>query len=438
MPTFSFSELNSNTSTATADGIRNVANTAANFACSLYKNYANAAAGLPDPTGFGATLNSVYSALCTPRGDTPPLPTAPFNGGQCPKLYSVNVQGIYGPDNTPFNSEAFNLLGPIGGVAIRPNASGSRLEYVVLCQPSSGFPLGQWAFLSQSPGQFDAELKPMRVTSFTVTPNDGVDNCGSPTPIFPPSFPPNSNITNNVNVNVGAGLTINAPITIIPIRNSVDVEVRPQIQVNVGPFNVAFDLGGVTVAPNIVLPSDRVNPNPLPPPANYPSPVPPSTGDCPEVNLAPVISRLENLQDDVDELVEVSEDIKECSCPVPYQVQVIPAATADGGIIDLPENTIAVYLNLIKIPENPKIQPGRGGARDQYFCGYYWFGVGNGSTERIPINTATNWFPAPRFATSFSWSLYSGYEAAVSIEKAIATGADAEFADVQLKRKPVE
>jgi hypothetical protein len=317
-------------------------------------------------------------------------------------------------------------LGPQAGAigVLAPNSTGSA---GILAVQNAAGPTWQGA------------LSNVNITNVTVVPVGHSDNCGNPAPQYRTPPPPTGVVVNNNNtVNVGANFTINAPLTIIPIRNTANIEVNPQIQVNVGPFNVAFDLGGVTVAPNINLPSDRTNPNPVYLPPSSPQPVPPKTSDCPKVNLAPVISRLENLQDDVDDLIETSEDIKECSCPVPYEVTVTAAATSEGGIVNLPENTLGVYLNLTKIPLNAKIQPGRGGARDQYFCGYYWFGIGNGSTERIPINTATNWFPAPRFANTFSWSLYLGYEAAVSIQTAVAEGADAEFADVQLKRKPVE
>jgi hypothetical protein len=115
MPAFSYPELNSNPGTATADGLRNIANTAANAVCSAWRNYARATTGFPDPTGIGAFNNALFSRLCEPRGITAPVPEDEFVGGQCPILYDLTVAFNSAPGLPEERVVYRRVLGPVGG-----------------------------------------------------------------------------------------------------------------------------------------------------------------------------------------------------------------------------------------------------------------------------------------------------------------------------------
>lgn len=432
-PTFTYDELAANISTGTEDGMRNVVNTAADFVCDLWQNYSEFSSGFGDPTGVGKFNNALFSRLCEPRDKRPPNPPfAQFTGGQCAKAYRLTGTYRYGP-NAQTSSFIFNnAVGPIKGLKVVPTATPRRSKYGIAFTPSINWPDGFAPFIEGG----DDSVRPVELLSLIATPLVGTDDCGDPPPTYPPKAPGPNDVKKNVNVNVGAGVVVFAPVTLIPTRFDIDAEINPQINVSVGPFNVTFDAGGITVSPNFnfgnqpkTLPSADESPGDVLPPQ------PPRKGtDCPDVkvdptDLTPVITRLEALQ-------ELVEDIEECACPVGYTRAVSGAGFGNSGEIVLPKNTIEVLLSLVDVPDNAKTQSGGDNAPLQYFCGYYAFGDGSAYGSRQPINTANSMFEVPVWATSFYWSLYTAYTANVSIVTLTPEKDGAELVVRQMKMPP--
>lgn len=436
-PVFTYESLSSDLGTATADGLRNVANQAANFACSLWSKYTDVTAGFPDPTGVGAFHAAIYSRLCTPRNQQPTrMPEPAVIGGQCVGL-PYNVTAAYSKDGVPLGTAFFpSIPGPINGVGIGSQSPGTA-AYGVFAPNATAYK-GILPVVSAGGANPVDSLKGYQITSVTVTPVGHSDQCGNSPPQYLTPVPSSEefNQTNNT-VNIGGGLVIAAPITIIPTLYKADVQIRPQVNVQVGPFDVTFDLGGVYIQPNFQLPSDKTVPpeNSLPEPK--PTPKPPASVDCPETDLSPVISRLNSLDSKVRDLAATAEDIKDCSCPVSYELASTQIGSGRSGVVALPAHTIKVRLVLTKIPDNPKkIQSGGENAPLQYFCGYYSFGDGSALGSRTALNTAASVLDCPSRATSFSWSLYAGYEGTVTAIHAVPEKQGAEFAVNQMKLAP--
>lgn len=431
--TFTYGELSSDLGTNTGDGLRNIANTAANFVCNAYRNYADAAVGLPDPTGVGAFNNALYSRLCSPRNLNPPSPPSiPFNGGQCANL-PYNVTIFYSFNGGPPTSVFFpSVLGPLNGVGTKGFAGGSAAYGVIA--PNAGS-TGILAVASASgPNPLNA-LSAYRVTSVSVVPVGHSDTCGNPSPQYTTPPPPNNTFNNNTTVNVGAGFIINAPITVIPTLIKAGVEINPQIQVNVGPFNVNFDLGGVQVKPNFQIGNDRRTPSsdnspPTLPPAREPQPI-----DC-DIDIELMQEEFTTVNNNISGLDEKLDEVKDCSCPVKYTTSIVGLGSGNSGVVALPTNAIQIRLSLTQQPQNAKIQDGGTSHPDYYFCGYVDFGDGTGLSERRAVSVADSVFECPVWATSFGWSLYTGYDCAVSARTLVPEKAGAQLAVRQMKLPP--
>lgn len=429
---FSLQELASDLGTATADGARNIANTAANFACDLYSQYANATANFPDPTGIGAFNNALYSRLCSPRKLTPPGGNDSWTGGQCEVLYDVTIEETTNDVKT--NRTYAKVPGPIHGVI--KTVVGSSYKYYIVAPNFVGPPAGRYEVGSIGTGDANNKKYNRRIVN-VVTSNGQPDTCGNyPYPYPNVSIENNNSLTkNNTTINIGGGAVITGNLVFSPVVIEANAFINPQINVKVGPFDVTFDLGGVQISPNFNLTQNTQSPSPTQLPPSSPPPVQrnkdndPCSTTIPPCDLTPVITKLDNLQ-------TTANDIQDCSCPVDYQVSVVSIGSGQGSEVPLPSNTTHVRLQLTQIPLTAKTQKGSGSAPTQYFCGYYSFGDGVGLGERIPINTQSSTFEVPVWASSFCWNLYLGYEASVSAVTLIPSKPNAEFATRQLKLKP--
>lgn len=432
-PTFTYGELNADLGTNTDNGLRNVANAAGNFVCDLYQNYAQATTGFGDPTGIGSALNAVYSSLCSPRGKLPAQPpVSPFNGGQCANAsYRVSTR-ITKPDSTTYTNLWPSLVGPIKGVQIRQNPSGSWQYGVISTSPN---PLGGEIMNSEVSSNNRSGLDGYKVEIISISRNGGLpDNCGNPAPTYPPIPIPTTEQNKNINVNVGAGAIVNVPIAYTPVTVNAGVSVNPQIQVDVGPFNVTFDAGGVSIAPNFNFNNDTTTPTGNNGNQSFPTnPQNESNAPC---DLSPILNRLSTISTKLNDMDLQLDDIENCACPVGYTESVVSLGSGNGSVVGLPSNAIQVRLNLTSIPANAKTQKGSGNAPQQLFCGYYAWGDGVGLSERIPINTAASAFEVPVWASSFCWNLYLGYSADVSCVTLVPAKSGAELAVRQMKLKP--
>lgn len=429
---FSFSELASDLGTNTADGMRNIANQAANFACNAYSQYAGATANWSDPTGIGAFNNALYSRLCGPRGKNPPQGNSSYSGGQCNVLYNITVQNT-AYDGTMSVSQLFNIPGPVNGIVKRVRSFPS-MKYDIIVPNYQGPPVGYYevgSVDSRDEGQY-------KRTILSVVRKDGQpDNCGNypyPYPILPI---PNTSYTNqnNVTINVGGGAVINGNLILIPTIIKANAFIYPQIKVGIGPFTVGFDLGGVTISPNFNFTSDNQSPNGtnLPPGSpsgqNRDTQNDPCSTTIPPTDLTPVLTKLTTLQN-------TSNDIKDCSCPVNYSVNTVALGSGIAGYAALPSNSIKVNMTITQSPSNAKTQKSYGTEPENYFCGYYYWGDGTGRTERIAVSTLQSVFYKPDWATAFGWNLYLGYNCSVTASYLQPEKAGSQIATVQMKKAP--
>lgn len=407
MPTFTYSELAEDLGTATADGLRNLANTAANAVCSAWADYAAATAGFPDPTGLGAFNNAMFSRLCAPRGVTPPEPEEAFIGGQCPILYNVNVSiGSARPNDTPATfppneiAQYPNILGPIRGGDVLPvGDSGKRGVFYAANQP--GYPDGiitTWIAPTNS-GQDDRfEGAFSQVVSVTPSNPAQPDECGNPPPGFPPIVPPKNTFNFPVNVDVG-GLTLDLDLNFNPTIFSPQFAFKPEFNVGIGPFQIVFNPDGIDIflSPDIDI---GINlPPGLDPRTPQPPPKPPTGGDgsdcpdciCPDVDLQPVL--------------ELLEDIKDCTCLESDEESItIPDST--GDLVVVPTWIKRVVIDVTQVGEAVRSQLGNGGAPDVQYLGWYAFGVGAALGDRKPISFESSIFENKvETINSFSFSL---------------------------------
>lgn len=429
--TYTYAELASDLGTSTADGLRNVANTAANFVCDAYQNYSEATTGFSDPTGIGQFNNALFSRLCSPRSKTPASPpSVPFTGGQCASsLYKVVITytspGIAG--GSPQTGTFFNVPGPIGGY-VQKKSGASSYAYGLGCGTNSSYPQGFLSVVDGSPNN----VEPVKITNVSVTVTSGANNCGDPPASYPYSSVTNNAYNSTTTVNVGAGASITVPIIFAPVLVKANAYIDAQATVKVGPFNVTFDMGGINVYPNFNFTSDKNQPDN----SKYPT-LPPTSGNQNTDNSPPGQTiqpcDLTGVNTKLDAIKTELDDVKDCSCPVTSTVSTVSLGSGVDGYTALPSNCIKVSINVGTTPANSKQQKSNGSEPNVYFCGYYYWGDGTGRTQRIPISFLQSVVYPPAWATAFGWNLYLGYSATITATKLTPSKSGAEFAGLQLK-----
>lgn len=417
MVTFSYSELAEDLGTNTADGLRNLANTAADAVCTAWRDYAAATSGFPDPTGLAAFNNGLFSRLCSPRGLVPDPPDEEFVGGQCPILYNVTVQigsarpnespGTFPPNET---AQYFSVLGPIGGGSVLPLAGTQGKRGVVFVAPQPDYPDGiitTWSDPNpSSDGRYDGAFS----TVISVVPTDPnqPDECGSSLPVYPPIVPPLDVFNFPVNVNVGP-LNLDLDLSFSPTIFAPEFAFKPEFNVGIGPFQVVFNPDGVDIflSPNIDI---NVNlPPGLDPRSPQPTPKPPTGGGsgncppciCPEVDLEPVLDLL--------------EEIKDCACEED-EFETVEFPESSGDLITVPTWIKEVRINVTDLSDGVRTQLGEGTSPDVVFVGWFAFGNGTSLGERIPLSFGNNVFLNKlKEINSFAYSLNFGSEATSAV-----------------------
>ena len=418
MPDFTFAELNENTGTLTADGLRNVANVAADAVCSAWSNYAAATSGFPDPSGVGAFNNGLFSRLCEPRGVQAPLPAEEFIGGQCPFSYTVTVgigssdpSGI--PSTFPPNETLtyFNVPGPIRGGNVLPLPGTDGKQGVVFVGTNQDYPEGRLVVwidpVSSENGRHDGSF----CTVLSVVPTDPnqPDICGNPSPVFPPIVPPTAVFNFPTSVYIG-GPFIDVEVSFNPVIFQANALIKPEFNVQVGPFQVVFDAGGVDIFVNPSPTPVETLPPGLDPRPDRPSPKPPSGGgggDCPDCICEPT---------DLTEVLEKLDDIIECVCDDDeFENQVFGAAK--GGLVTAPTWIRKAVVDVTVMNPRVRSQLGEGTAPDVFFVGWAAFGIGSRLGERIPLSFGANVFTnLSEEVDSFAYSLNFDSVGVCSIE----------------------
>ena len=219
--------------TAFADAIGNAAKTGL---CTFYRTSENSVSFLnrllpgTDIPNLGRFFRS---RLCDDPGDIPTLPL-PFQGGQCPVVYSVGYTRTLYPSSTPctpfVGNFSTNVLGPISGpiTSNPPNPNPAlRTDKVALINGN-----GTEVVLINS--GVAASCPQSFVTINSVVRIDGQpDNCGNQPIDIPPyptegvTFVENTSYTdiNNNTVNISPSFTLFAPVLIAPLTVIAPVRV---------------------------------------------------------------------------------------------------------------------------------------------------------------------------------------------------------------------
>lgn len=402
MPLFNFDGLNSEQGTNTANGLRNVANAAADLVCDMYQNAPTGVVpSFGDGIGIGAFTQGMLDSLCRPRGKEPPPPARPFEGGQCSGvLYNVNV--TYKSLEFAETTTVIQAMGPIGP-AVETTVDDPPFTRFTVKFSSGGGPISI----------IQGATKPGfgRINSVTRA-DGGTDNCGSPPIAYPTRPPVASDYQRTSPVGFG-GPTVNVPVVIIPTLIKPEFNFRPEINVNVGGLTVNITPDGI----DVFLPPNPVLPTPIPPGGDVPSPIidprptpPPAIPprgqpvQCPELDLTEVLEKL--------------EDIEECACDGDFTIETIEYGLAKGRTLVLPSGSFYVKVS-ISVTPSVRYQVAEGDAPDVYYAGWYSFGSLGSHGLRSPISFAASGFFVPDGATTFSYSLVFNSTATVTIYRRI-------------------
>lgn len=160
----------------------------------------------------------------------------------------------------------------------------------------------------------------------------------------------------------------------------------------------------------IVIPSDMLNRYPQTQTQPQLLPVPPTPTLCLDTPEPPGDCC------SCDEIRDiVAEELDSKFPPArPNNLNTIVYGEANSRVINLPEFTLYVRIQLIDIPVNAKRQPGDN-APDVIYAGWCAYGFDAFGGERLPVHYALQELPAPVGAGTFSYTLYNGYTAAVTV-----------------------
>ncbi len=293
MADLTYAELAGQLTTDSADSLKNIAAAAANVVCGIYRDHPTGIIPSVGSTPVSDVTTALLDRLCAPRGALPPPRTVPFNGGQCNCVryrvfYEVIVNGG-APSVNPFDCN-----GPVGTYRrVYSEGSIQLAEFGITHNNDACTAIVRTGAI----GNVLPSSSSIRITNIERL--DGQpDSCGNPPPEFPRSYPTTNNYNTNVAVSIG-GIAINTPITIIPTTFSPEFNFRPEFNIDVGGIDVNFNLGGIDFNFN--------------PTFNTPIRIP---GDYPTTTPPPAVEPQEKVPSecDLDPVIELLEDIKDCAC----------------------------------------------------------------------------------------------------------------------------
>jgi len=283
-----------------------------------------------------------------------------------------------------------------------------------------------------------AALSGVTVTITSVTPVGVSANFGNPPPQYPPVIPPPSSVSNTTNINVGGGVVIPVGIAITPVLIKANAEFSPQFNVELGPFKVTFDAGGVTLSPSFTFGSDKTiapspTQNPIQPPPTPKNPLPPASG-C---DLTPVLNRLSTIDTKLTTIDTTTKDTKTCSCPGKTTESTIAIGNGNSGNAALPAYTKFVSFEVGTLEANVQGQWGGGVAPNVRYVGWASFSDSAGSGgDRTQLQYQGTSLSVPAWATRVSWTIKGAMVASVKATRVVPDDSTFEPAVVQFKKKP--
>jgi hypothetical protein len=341
--------------------------------------------------------------------------------GKCVGIrYRVTLSGTYeskqGTNWNPVNvSRVTEVWGAIGAISRTIDSTGNQWIYTATVGANaSGTPQPNTE-LFRAFANKDGTVRNANYSIDIVPANPSQpDSCQNPAPTYPtpptrptlpPSFPrinippvivvpikPSVNIKVDARVNITANGTVN-----LKLADAINLQFGPSgIDVYINPDS------GIDIYPDSPSPGYELPPGtPDPPTGNNGSEG--TDGDCPDVDLDPVIDKLNQLLD--------------CACDDDgeFNTIVVPVLSGNSGSIVLNDNDIAVKVALIEVPDNPKIEWGGGSAPDVYYAGWTSFSSFDGQRDRTPIDYLSKVYFRKEGDTFFTWTCRQFYSASVSV-----------------------
>lgn len=169
-----------------------------------------------DANNLQRAINGARRYICNDADPIPSgeLPQPEFTGGQCPFNYNgvLRITVVTGSGDFSFNTNFFNILGPISGAYFELVPGQNSVRYGVVNDTGNVF-VG-----ATSANGFQG------VSVLSVTPSDGgSDNCGDPPPQPPPDYIPEA-VTVNIEyednsqtiINEDVDITFFSPVFVAP------------------------------------------------------------------------------------------------------------------------------------------------------------------------------------------------------------------------------
>lgn len=393
MGRITYGELAGEAGTGTGNFIKRAANTAADGACTLYRDFPGFMAGanvIRSP--LDAFSHGVWDSLCSGRSPgLPPPPSQEFLGGQCEcEPYAVVVaQMVNGVE--AFNT-FFSVLGKVEGLLNEDNGTGYNA--IILCSGGVGqscVPGSRYnAFTGGSGYNVTYRIKEV------VPQSEAGKLCGNAPPSYPRISPPPAALKDKRDIDFGNGHKFTLPLVYAPIKPTL------QIPVNLGGLGFDFGAGGVDFNFSDGSPAgggsgngdgnqglddrfddfktdwDDFRNNPPPPPPSQPAPPPPPP--------SPI---------DYDEEVKQEEEKKE---------------------EDDKFGLVWVTVELTGIPSNARIQKADGDS-NVYYAGHFNWRTAKGNQVRQYIHWKNNVYYNNVAATGYSVTMYGGYKCVVRTYK---------------------
>lgn len=397
MADLSWQEIAEGIGTQTGDTLVDLANTAADFFCDVYSQFPAAIVSSPLDNPGARFVDGLSRRICAPRNKLPDDAQPRPEGGQCPGI-EYDVDTTVDIAGTP-STGTTRLNGPIGGISSRND--NDRFQIVVECGVTELFaPNGYLVILDTGTKETFEESYPTAAITDIRRVDGSPDNCGNGFPQYDQGLPSVPDLVKRLPIPVGNS-PVDVDVEIVPVKFEVGINIKPEININIGGLNVKFDITGakITIAPTLKLPDilpPQLDPRPLPP-----APVEPGKDPVDDPNL----------QRELDDIKKKLDELEECACEEPPEEgallqDIIGSGT--GGIFSLPERTEFVRLELTVLPSNERIEFGNGTAQNVIFAGWYSFGTSQGDGDRMPVSYASNCFFAPKGASRFSYTVRKG------------------------------
>lgn len=371
---------------------------AQSFACGLYKDYPEfmSNSGPLDP--LAGLKRGIWDKIC-PNQPPPPTPTPPsWDGSTCAcRNYNVPWRTLDG-DVPIFVGASINVTGPIFGLEKIDQGNGTIATNLKhgQCDGSGNFTGVTSTGLVIGGTQIKVFLQ-----TPTLLPNQP-PGCNPPSNPPPPTPPPPERQAERGDINISPNIDVNVPI--ILVRPEISVDINPSIEIGVGPFNVNFDAGGITVNlnPSFDLPPLPV-PIPLPPPPiPRPPSLPPSGGDCPDPCEEFDYERIEDaIRNERKYYAQSKQEIEEENL-----------GSGRSGDVEISPEAIYIRVQITQRPSQIKSQAGID-APDVLFAGWCSWGLEHPGI-RYPIHYDTQVFPIGERSTRFTWTLYEGGSATIT------------------------